>query len=97
MRFVDEGLEGGDESAARGGFEDELPGEAAGAAFVEGGGRRRDFEIFEVLEHLMSGLDFGEGSFLGFIGDRETGEVRERREVGFLAVFGQVLGEFREI
>lgn len=97
MRFVDEGLEGGDEGAARGRFEDELPGEAAGAAFVKGGGRRRDFEIFEVLEHLMGGLDFGEGGFLGFIGDGEAGEVCERWEVGFLAVFGQVLGEFWKI
>lgn len=74
-----------------------MPGEAASAALMKGGCGRGNFEIFEGLKLSIGGLDFGEGGFFGFVSDGETGEVGERRKVGFLAVFGQIFGEFREI
>ncbi len=88
MRLLGEGEEGVDEGFSRGGFEDELPGEAASAALMKGGCGRGNFEIFERLKVGIGGLDFGEGGFFGFISDGEAGEVGERRKVGFLAVFG---------
>lgn len=45
----------------------------------------------------MGGLDFFQGSFFGFVGDGEAGEVSERGEVGFLAVFGEIFGESGKI
>lgn len=55
---------------------------------MKGGCGRGNFEIFESSELGIGVLDFGESGFFGFIGDREAGEVGERRKVGFLAVFG---------
>ena len=92
-----ERLEGVSEGFTGGGFQDELPGEATGAAFVEGGGRRRNFEVFEFLEGCVGGLDFFKGGFLGFVSDGEASEVEKRGKVGFLAVFGEIFGEFWEI
>lgn len=74
-----------------------MPSEAAGAAFVEGGSGRRDFEIFVFLEGGVGGLDFFQGGFFGFVGDGEASEVGERGEVGFLAVFGEIFGKTGEI
>ena len=95
--MLGEGFEGVDEEFSGRGFEDELPGETAGAALMKGGGGGRDFEIFMFLERSVGGLDFFQGSFFGFIGDRETGEMEKRREVGFLTVFGEIFGELREV
>lgn len=64
---------------------------------MEGGGGGRDFEIFIVLEGGVGGLDFFQGGFFGFISDGEASEVGERREVGFLAVFGEIFGKTRKI
>lgn len=74
-----------------------MPGVAAGAAFMEGGSGRRDFEIFAVLKSSVGSLNFFQGGFFGFVGDGEASEVGERGEVGFLAVFGEIFGKIRKI
>lgn len=74
-----------------------MPSEATAGAFMEGGHGWGNLYPGSTTESVVSLLDFGEGGFFGFISDGEAGEVSERRKVGFLAVFGQIFGEFRKI
>ncbi len=64
---------------------------------MKGRGGRRNFEIVMFCKRIVGGLDFGEGGFFGFVGDREAGEVIEGGEMRFLAFFGQIFGEAVEI
>ncbi len=90
-------FEGADELVARGGLEDDLPGVAAAGAFVESGGGRRKGEVRVLGEDTAGVLDFGEGGFLGFVGDGELGEVGKRGEVAAAALSQSVVGEGEEI
>lgn len=49
------------------GFKDDLPGVAAGGAFVKGGGRGRDDEMGDLTEFLMVFSEVLDGGLFGFI------------------------------
>ncbi len=97
MAVAGERNEGFAKGFARGGFDDELPGESAAGAFVEGRHRGRDVEFGVLTEKLMSLADFGESGFLGFIGDAEASKIRERRHLLLAAFVQEVFGEGRKI
>ncbi len=91
------GEEGFAELFARGGFDDELPGEAAIATLVEGGGRRRDEEMGILGEFGVGLLDLGEGGALGLISDTEAGEVSIGRHLLGATLLKEIIGEIVEI
>ncbi len=71
--------EGGSEGFARGGFDGDLPGDTAAGVLMKSwlGRRKPEFGVF--LELGVDFLDFGNGGFFGFVGDREAGEVGKGR------------------
>ena len=92
-----EGSESLAEGFARGGFDNDLPGIAAISAFMEGGKGRGNLERGVLLEVGGGLLDFGDGGFFGFVGDREFGEVGIGWELAGLAVLEEILGEGRVV
>ena len=87
------GQKGVAEGGARGGFENDLPGEAAAGVFVEGGFGRRELEVRTDTEVGVGLTDFGEGGFFGLIGGGKFGEVGEGWEGLFLALTEEILSE----
>ncbi len=92
-----ERLEGLAKSSARGGFNDELPGETTTDAFVKGGHGRGNLEFWVLSEDVVGLLDFGENGFFGFVSNGEACEVSKRWEVAGTALAEFVGGEFREV
>ncbi len=85
------------EGLTGGGFEDDLPGEAAAGAFVEGGGGWRNGEVGIFREFGVGLADFGEGGFFGFVGDGEAGEVREWGHFLAATLFDEIVGKSGEV
>lgn len=85
------------ELLTRGELEDELPGEAAVAAFMEGGSGRGNREMGVLAELAVGLLDFGEGGFLGFVGNTESSEIGEGGHLLLAAVLKEVVGEAMKV
>jgi len=92
-----ERLESFTEGGTRGGFKDELPGVAAGGAFVEGGSGWRKGEFGILAEELENLVDFTKGSFFGFVCNREAGEVGIGREFAGATFIEEIFGESGEV
>lgn len=91
------GEEGFAELFAGGGFDDELPGEAAIATLVEGRGRRGDEKVRVLGEFGVGLLDLGEGGALGLVGDTEAGEISVGRHLLGATLLEEIIGESVEI
>lgn len=70
---------------------------ALGSAFMEGGGGGRKGEFGVLAEGLEDLVDFGEGGFFGFVGNREAGEIGVRGEFLFAAFGEEILSEGGEV
>lgn len=64
---------------------------------MKGGGGGRNFKVGDFFKERMGRLDFFQGSFFGFVSDREASEVEKGGKMGFLAVFGEVISKTREV
>lgn len=89
-----EGFESFEQSLARGGFKDDLPGITFGGAFVEGGHGWRNGKPADLRESIGSGSDFLESGFFGFVSNVETCNIGIRREFLSGAFFQEVISEF---
>ncbi len=74
-----------------------MPGIALSGAFVEGWHWGRKLQTGNLAQGSVRELDFGQGGFLGFIGNRKTREISVRRKFLLTTLGEEILGESMKI